>query len=82
MEKYKALSYSTKSNIFMLVSVAVAILYVWVDSWLLDVSWTILWGIGIFYWGAARGERKEGLKNLRKTDWYAGRSADRPTVVG
>lgn len=70
MEKFKALSYSTKSTIFFVIAVALAIVAHITGDKVSHLGADIFWGLGLFFWGASYGQRKEGLKNLRKNNLY------------
>ena len=70
MEKFKALPYQTKSTIFLVLSVLIGIVAWITDNAVGDLAANILWGIGLFYWGAQYAQ------------WRARRSAAKQTVLG
>ena len=73
----KNISYQAKSTIFLLLSVVVAVAHALTDWWGLSLLGDILWGVGLFYWGAQVAQQRERAKAFRKLAWRSG-----PTVVG
>jgi len=76
----KNLSNFAKSNIFLLLSVAVAASAFWVDFYLQDTLWGILLAFGYYYWGKDRGIREAQRKTPK--NYTINLYADKQTVVG
>lgn len=58
----KKLSNTAKFHIFNAASLVVIIVNTFVHLWYLDLLWTVLWGIGVFFWGKESGARDERRK--------------------
>jgi len=61
----KNLSYTAKFHIFNWTAFAIAVLNCFLQLAVLDTLWTILWGIGLFFWGMERGQRKERMRRVK-----------------
>ena len=61
MEKFKALSYSTKSTIFLVLAIAFAIVAHITGNKLSHLGSDIFWGLGLLYWGAQYAQGKLGV---------------------
>jgi hypothetical protein len=61
-----------KCNIFLLLSVIVAVAQFWLKFPLMSTLWGILLAVAYYYWGRSTQQREDELKALRKTLWYSG----------